>query len=82
MIEPVDAWLHVRPISNEEDSVFDTSSIGIVEVLRDNAIASERLGIKIVKGMFLIVEPSLIMQVGEESFLRATEQSVYAIKTD
>jgi hypothetical protein len=76
MIEPVNTWLHVEDMQVE----YDDLTTGRVKVLRDNEDASLVVGTQILAGMTLIVEPSLIMKVGTESFIKATEHSIYAIE--
>ena len=81
MIEPVNNWLWVQPISDDEDD-FDLTDTGVVEVRRDKDCAPDTVGIKFVTGMKLLVEPSLIMKVGNYHFIEATTRSIYAIITE
>lgn len=77
MISPVNYWLHVEPLQKDE---FDESTAGRVLVKRENELAGDLLGINVVPGLVLIVEPSLIMKVGTEHFIKATKDSIYAVE--
>ena len=75
MIEPVNTWIHIEVLQKDD---FEDTTAGRVKVLRDNQEAGDVIGVPVIEGLILIVEPSLIMTVGTESFIRATKESIYA----
>lgn len=81
MLIPVNTWLHIRPLFDVEVMFDDEDdNYGRVEVLLDSVDAGQVVGIDIKKGMVLVVEPSLIMSVGDDFFIKATETSIYAVE--
>ena len=68
-------WIVVERMTVDE---YDTDQEGHVKVIRENEAANSVLGIDLNFGMILIVDPTAIIEIGGNHFVKVTEDSVLA----